>query len=265
MKAIPVLRWAGSKRKILTELRQNMPNHIDRYIEPFAGSAVLFFDAKPKLATIGDINPEVTSTYQAIKTEPEEVTKFLESIPRSQEAYYELRKIDPTGLTPAQRAARLIFLMKSCFNGVYRTNKSGAFNVPFGGKIYAIPESKDILRASALLKNTTIILGDFKKSIASAKSGDFVYLDPPYSDSIRFRGEYGYEGSFLSDEMDRLINACKELDSKGVKVLLSFKQCEKICESLAGWNIKKFEVARSVAGFTDSRRKAAEILASNYD
>jgi DNA adenine methylase len=259
-----ILRWAGSKRKLINELRSLTPKKFTNYIEPFAGSAVLFFDLPQTKGILGDINPEVVATYSAIKHTPAEVILYLESIPKTSDAYYKLRSINPESLDNNQRAARLIFLMKACFNGVYRTNKNGQFNVPLGNKFFSLPDTKAIESASIKLSSMTIVCSDYLEVINMAKTGDFIYLDPPYSDSNRFRGEYSYKGAFRSDDLNRLIDTCISATERNVKILLSFKESDEITQSLPGWKFKKIEVARSVSGFASSRRVAREILAYNY-
>ena len=260
----PILRWAGSKRKLLKELRALSPSSFERYLEPFAGSAVLFFDLLPANGVLGDLNPEVVATDAAIRDTPSEVACYLQSIPKSKEAYYSLRALNPAELKGAHRAARLIYLMKSCFNGVYRTNQPGCFNVPLGTKFFALPDPEMINATSNALKDFELVCGDFMNTLVSADKGDFVYLDPPYSDSTRFRGEYSYQGAFQSADQSRLIAACETLTQKGVQVLLSFKECEVLINALRGWSFQRIDVSRSVAGFAHSRRHAREILAYNY-
>lgn len=260
----PVIRWAGSKRKLLPELRCAAPDNFTRYIEPFAGSAALFFDLLPSTAIIGDINPEIITTYRAIRDNPDEVHFLLTTIPLTNTAYYQLRALSPEALSDTQRAARLIYLMKTCFNGVYRTNKTGQFNVPIGNKTYLLPDHEHINEVSKALKNTSLHCGDFEFILNTADQGDFVYIDPPYSDGTRFRGEYGYAGSFLSHDQERLVKSCEILSERGARVLLSFKECANLRESLKGWNFRSLKVARSVAGFSHARATANEILISNY-
>jgi DNA adenine methylase len=260
----PILRWAGSKRKLLGELRALTPSRLERYIEPFAGSAALFFDLLPGRSVLGDLNPEVIATYAAIRDTPGEVSRHLHHIPKTRDAYYALRSLDPSQLNNVERAARLIYLMKACFNGVYRTNQQGFFNVPMGNKFFALPAPEVINIASQTLQDVDLICGDFAQTTARAGEGDFVYLDPPYSDGNRFRGEYSYQGAFQSDDQIRLVNNCQELSNRGVSVLLSFKESAAVCEALRGWSLKRMDVSRSVAGFAHSRRHAREILAYNY-
>ncbi|MCD2511575.1 Dam family site-specific DNA-(adenine-N6)-methyltransferase [Comamonas endophytica] len=245
-------------------MRSIAPLDFGRYLEPFAGSAVLFFEILPARAVLGDLNPEIFATYSAIRDNPLDVLYYLSSIPQTSEAYYTLRAVDPSSLTRVQRAARLIYLMKSCFNGVYRTNRQGIFNVPLGSKFFSLPDEKNLQAASKALQKVELVCGDFEETLVYASSGDFVYLDPPYSDATRFRGEYSYKGAFHSADLERLVNSCKTLTDNGVRVLLSFKECEAVMDVLSGWSFKHLDVNRSVAGFARSRRSAREILAYNY-
>jgi DNA adenine methylase len=213
---------------------------------------------------LGDLNPEVIVTYEALRDTPDEVLDFLYGIPRTADGYYTLRGLDPAALTKSQRAARLLFLMKGCFNGVYRTNKEGRFNVPLGNKFFALPSPEAVRSASAALSGVDLVCGDFSAAVSDASAGDFVYMDPPYSEAVRFRGEYSYRGAFGANDQDRLISTCNELTRKGVQVLLSFKESDAVCEALPGWSIRRLQVTRSVAGFARARGTANELLAFNY-
>lgn len=260
----PILRWAGSKRKLLNVLEQSVPKRFNTYYEPFAGSAVLFFRLSCKSAVLGDLNPEVALTYQAVREDSDVVAEILYGIPATAPAYYELRALNPEVLTDSQRAARLIFLMKSCFNGVYRTNKQGKFNVPLGSRFYKLPSRQELKEASLLLNRATMLCGDFEKTLSKCREGDFVYLDPPYSDSSRFRGEYSYEGSFSQDDEDRLIDICHHLTRKRVSVLLSFKWKAELLLKLRGWECQQIQARRSVSGFAAARGFSSEILSRNF-
>ena len=160
--------------------------------------------------------------------------RYLVSIPKTSDAYYKLRAVNPQSLSGVERAARLIYLMKACFNGVYRTNRQGLFNVPLGNKFFALPDDDTIDAASRALSQIDLVCGDFSDVVGRAASGDFVYLDPPYSDGTRFRGEYSYQGAFNTADLMRLISACNELSDKKVHVLLSFKESNEVIDALTG-------------------------------
>lgn len=261
----PILRWAGSKRKIAPLLASYAPNRYNRYIEPFAGSAALFFYLQPQISILGDINEEVAITYAAIKNDPSGVFQYLAGIPKTKEAYLQLRLVSLNGLSNIQRAARLVFLMKGCFNGVYRTNKDGHFNVPFGTTVYNTPSEEELTRVSKLLSRTEIFSGHYNEWLLEiAKEDDFCYIDPPYSASNRFRGEYGHKNQFQDPEVLELANICKTLTKKGVKILFSYKLSDLIEKELPNWKIDRIEVGRSVGSQVSSRQPAKEILARNY-
>ena len=191
--AAPILRWAGSKRAILPKLLEQLPSRFTQYIEPFAGSACFFFKINPGRAVIGDANVELIETYRVVKDSPKEVSSILKEMPVSKEDYYLVRGIDVSSLKDQERAARFIYLNRFCFNGLYRTNTLGNFNVPFGApKNYNIPLEEDLVRASQALRNARIICADFEKVVkVHARAGAFVYLDPPfYRSSERTFREY---------------------------------------------------------------------------
>jgi DNA adenine methylase len=261
----PVLRWAGSKRRIASILGTHAPKNFKRYVEPFVGSAALYFHLQPEQAILADVNPEVTTMYKAIKESPAKVHMYLQGIPRSREAYLQLREVSLNGLNDAQRAARLIFLMKGCFNGVYRTNQAGHFNVPFGSVVHKPHDLDALKRVSLSLQNAEIKTGDYKAIVLNAvRKDDFVYLDPPYSSSDRFRGEYGYRTTFRDTQVGQLIQTCNELTDQGAKVMLSYKWDQQLVDELPGWRVVKLNVPRSVGANTSTRSTAAEILALNY-
>ncbi|MBI3727299.1 MAG: Dam family site-specific DNA-(adenine-N6)-methyltransferase [Burkholderiales bacterium] len=240
------------------------PQNFSRYFEPFVGSGAFFFALQPGISFLSDVNPEITATYQAIKDDPYAVHLHLSGIPRTKEAYLILRRLLPGTLSIVQRAARLIFLMKGCFNGVYRTNQSGQFNVPFGSTVYELPSLADLLAVSEALKDTEIKTGDYSWLKQTAQQKDFIYLDPPYSVNDRYRGEYGYEASFQSTQLDELIYFCNDLTQIGAQIMLSYKWNEQIVEHLNGWKIINLKVPRTVSGANSGRIDASEILAMNY-
>ena len=260
-----ILRWSGSKTRLLSDLRRLAPRDFQRYIEPFAGSASLFFEIAPKNAILGDVNPCVIDMYRAIKLDASRVADTLDGIPRTAEAFYMLRELSPADLTLSQRAARLIFLMKACFNGVYRTNKQGKFNVPMGDKIYAIPSREELLGAQKLLEGTELFHADFAKTTSLCDKEDWVYLDPPYKSQGRYRGEYGYDAEFCSMQMTSLVSMAEKLSERGCLVTISYSYDEELIEKLSGWNINPVYAQRSVARSLSKRGAAREIIITNYE
>jgi len=262
--AAPFLRWSGSKARLVSILARSAPKTFRSYIEPFAGSACLFFRMRPNRATLGDLNPEVIDVYTAVRDSPSEVHRYLASIPVSSDAYYIMRELDRTTLTLEQRAARLIYLMKACFNGVYRTNRQGRFNVPLGSRIYAIPTLQELRAASSLLRGATLVSGDFQAALADVQPGDFVYLDPPYPTTTRYRGEYGYAARFDDEDKRRLVTLAKQLTERNVNVMLSYVHDDEIIEELEGWSRMYESVRRTVASGVKFRIDINEMIMTNY-
>ena len=264
MSATPFLRWSGSKARLVSVLERYAPKTYGSYFEPFAGSACLFFRMRPNRATLGDINPEVIDVYTAVRDNPTEVHCHLTSMSVTSEGYYAVRELDLTTLTLEQRAARLIYLMKACFNGVYRTNKRGKFNVPLGSRMYAIPTLQQLLAASALLRGATLVPGDFEAALVNIQEGDFVYLDPPYPTTTRYRGEYGYAAHFSTEDRCRLLAVARELTKRHVYVMLSYVHDDGIIDELVGWSRMYESVRRTVAGGAKFRNAISEMVMTNY-
>jgi len=263
--AEPILRWAGSKRKLLPLLIQASPKTFRRYAEPFFGSGVLFLRLGPDKALLGDLNADLIDAYQVVREHPRAVWNRVIAMSQDADFYYEIRSISPSSLKPLDRAARFIYLNRFCFNGVYRTNRSGHFNVPRGSGKLSVPEFPVFRDFANKLKHAQLSCGDFEKLVGKTRDGDFLYLDPPYAlGEKRDRGEYG-AGSFRENDEDRLISAVRSASERGVKVLLSYSPSEGIKSKLTGWKFYNLSVTRSVAGFADQRRKADEILVSNYE
>lgn len=261
----PILRWAGSKKKLLPVLSSAAPRSFKRYVEPFVGSAVLFLKLDPSEAILSDINTNLIEAYETIRAHPRAVWNRVSSMPLDDSFYYELRAQDADSLKPLDRAARFVYLNRFCFNGVYRTNRQGRFNVSRGyGHLY-VPNWEVFRDFSKRLTAATLKNDDFEKVVAKTNSGDFLYLDPPYAlQGQRDRGEYGV-GAFRENDEDRLAEALLDASARGVQILLSYSPSPGLLHRLQGWRVKHLKVARNVAGFARDRRTADEILVSNYD
>src|SRR3984957_7722891 len=172
----PFLRWAGSKRRLLPVLQTFWTKKHKRYVEPFAGSACLFFAIKPAKAILGDLNPELIATYIEVKYRIDAVLKELKRLkPDDKEEYLRLRKLDTATLAPHARAARFIYLNRYCFNGIYRTNLAGQFNVPYSGvRCGAVPPDAIFEKCSSRLRRARFINGDFENVLRHAQKGDLV-------------------------------------------------------------------------------------------
>lgn len=262
--AEPILRWAGSKKKLLPLLAAAKPPTISRYVEPFVGSAILFLRLDAEAAILGDINSDLIETYGTLRDHHHDVWERVSAMSQDDDYYYELRAQDASALGKLDRAARFVYLNRFCFNGVYRTNRQGRFNVARGyGHLY-VPSAEVFSGMAKALRRADLHCGDFEPVVNRAASGDFLYLDPPYAlGGKRDRGEYGV-GSFREPDEDRLVEAIQRASRRGVNVLLSYSPSPRVIENLPGWQVRELTVARNVAGFAGSRRQAREILVSNY-
>jgi len=260
----PIFRWAGSKRKLLPILIKNIPNSYNQYVEPFCGSACLFFAVNPKKAILGDMNSELISTYQAIRKYPSEIAKLASNIPNDKKTYLEIRAQPQDSLDVVSRAVRFIYLNRYCFNGVYRTNLRGEFNVPMGSRTGGIPSELRFLNCAEALNTADLYSGDFETVFSHLKDGDFLYVDPPYSKpGSKHGGEYG-PGSFQYSDIERLLSFLIRADQRGVNFLLSYSNEADLIAALPNnWMVREIKVKRHVSGFSQYRLDASEILISN--
>jgi DNA adenine methylase len=248
---------------MIPKLLACLPSDLGRYVEPFAGSACLFFAVKPKLAILGDFNFELMNTYRVIARHPRLVAREVSRYPIDDGTYYALRAQNPESLGDIERASRFMYLNRHCYNGVYRTNLKNQFNVPRGVRSGECPSEAEVYRCSLALRSATLIAGDFETTLAQVKSGDFVYLDPPYSSSSRpTYGEYGY-GAFDRADCKRLFVLLRDLSARGVRVLFSYAEEPAVLNALRGWSIASISVRRQVAG-GPGKKNVSEILASNF-
>lgn len=262
----PLLRWAGSKRRLVSTLQSIAPTKWNRYVEPFVGSACLFFALKPFSAILGDRNEHLINAYNILRQHPRILARQVHSIPLTKNEYYRVRAIPFGELTEFDRAVHFIYLNRRCFNGVYRTNRKGEFNVPLGSNTGGIPPEQHFYRCSIALRNAVLNPGDFESTCDLASKGDFVYLDPPYSSKTRAGyGEYGYD-SFQEMDMPRMMKTLRKLDTKGCHFVLSYCFTEQILRTMQKrWNVKKLKVRRHIAGFSEHRANVYEILVTNYE
>ncbi len=259
------LRWAGSKRRLIPHLAAQCPDAPARYVEPFVGSGALFFHLQPAAAVLGDLNRELMLTYACVRDHPEAVHTALTRIRRGSRSYYKLRATNPRHLAPLDQAARFIFLNRFCFNGLYRTNRAGVFNVPYGrSRTGRLPTPEDLVSAAALLKHCRLFCGDFEVLVrAVLRPGDLVYLDPPYvlPNARRFQ-HYGADSFCLAD-LPRLAALLDHVASRGAWFLLSYADCPEARKAFRHWHFEEVVTHRNIAGFADRRRSAQELIVSN--
>ncbi len=262
--SLPFLRWAGSKRKQIPALSEFWNTDYRRYIEPFAGSACLFFAVSPRHALLTDINDDLVTTYNAVRDHHRAVSNRLQSLSRGKRNYYKIRNDRLADLDPIDAAARFIYLNRYCFNGLYRTNGDGRFNVPYSAaRVGHLSTPDELRKASTALKVATIRSADFEATLAEARSGDFVYLDPPFAVGNRrmFR-QYG-PSCFGLDDLVRLAKQLHTLDGRGVSFVLSYAHCREALDHFGTWPRRRVYVQRNIAGFSKHRRRAGEIIFSN--
>ena len=260
---VPIFRWAGSKRKSLDSLAAFWEDRFGRYIEPFAGSACLFLKIKPEEAILSDLNTSLIETYQTIRSKPSMVAEALYALPRNSETYYVIRRKIKTTKEPIKRSAYFIYLNRNCFNGIYRTNRDGEFNVPYGSKQGQYPRPCDFESIASLLTNTKLLAGDFGSTLRHLRRNDFVYLDPPYAATgVRTFVEYG-KTAFGMDDLQRLARHLDRIDDRGAYFLVSYAECDAAKKIAKKWNSTTIAVRRQIAGFSAKRKMAGELLITN--
>lgn len=262
-RAKPFLRWAGSKRKQLGRLGSFWsPRHV-RYVEPFAGSACLFFELAPQAAVLGDNNSALIELYRVVRDEPESVFRRLCRIGRDADTYYRWRKKKPAKLDKETRAVRLLYLNRNCFNGIFRTNVKGEFNVPIGVRPGAYFSKEDFLLCARLLERATLVAGDFEKTLEHVQEGDFVYLDPPFALESRRMFRHYSKRSFQTTDVPRLGDALRRIEAAKADFLVSYADCAAARGLAKEWTAIRLPISRHVGGWRDRRRHAYEWLITN--
>jgi DNA adenine methylase len=267
--AHPFLKWAGGKRQLIPQYQCYIPQTFGTYYEPFLGGGAMFFHLLPKIAILTDINDELINTYCSVRDDVEGLIKLLSKHQQNHTKsahnyYYQIREYNPRD--KLKRAARFIYLNKTCFNGLYRVNSQGKFNVPMGR--YKNPKICDrelLMAVSALLQNTTLEVAPFTKVLDRAIADDFVYFDPPYhpiSTTSNFTAYSRY--AFNEPEQIQLRNTFKNLAETGVKVMLSNSDCEFIRDIYDEFIIHKISASRAINSHGTKRGKISEVLITSY-
>lgn len=258
----PFLKWAGGKRWLVDRYFSYLDVQHNRFIEPFLGSGAVFFRLMPKTAILCDKNEQLIETYSAIRDDWALVERYLHDHHRkhSKEYYYEVRSKRPR--SPASRAARFIYLNRTCWNGLYRVNLSGEFNVPIGTKINAVLETDDFEYISQLLSSVELLAGDFELALSQAGDGDFVFIDPPYTVKHNFNGFVKYNESIFSwDDQVRLRDCVASASARGAKVIVTNACHESIKEIYR--DVGEVEVlsrASVIAGKRGARGRYEEVV-----
>ncbi|MGI6710227.1 MAG: Dam family site-specific DNA-(adenine-N6)-methyltransferase [Bacilli bacterium] len=272
----PFVKWAGGKTQILSKICELMPNEFETYFEPFVGGGALFLYLAPEKAYINDSNSELMGAYECLKdlNKYTKLLKILEEheVNHSEEYYYEIRALDRNDdfekMPVYERAARMIYLNKACYNGLYRVNSKGYFNVPSGRKTNVNTYDRDnmlLLRNYFLNNDINILNTDFEEAVKSAKEGDFVYFDPPY-DTLDEKDTFtSYsKDSFGKEAQTRLARVYQELSDKGVKVMLSNHNTRYINELYKEFNKTIIKAKRMINSNADGRGEVEEIIITNY-
>lgn len=273
----PFLKWVGGKRQLLPELVKYVPKLTSKhtYYEPFIGGGALLFELQPPKAAINDSNRELINCYEVIRDSLDELLEELSNAKysNSETSYYKMRDLDRSkkypNLSEVQKAARIIYLNKTCYNGLFRVNSQGQFNVPFGR--YKNPNFLDdaVLRAvNKYLNSNDITLSnqDFKEAVEDAKKGDFVYLDPPYDPVSATASFTGYDvNGFNRNEQERLKKLFDALTTKGCKVMLSNSCTDFIQDLYKDYQVKIVRATRSINSNALKRGMVDEVLVFNYE
>ncbi|MBA4452686.1 MAG: DNA adenine methylase [Nitrosopumilaceae archaeon] len=273
----PFVKWAGGKRQLIPILNDNLPKSMGTYYEPFLGGGALLFhilsERNGQKCGVSDLNSDLVLTYTTIRDKANDLIHSLKNHSKnyqkdSKSYYYAIRESNPR--SAVEKTSRLLFLNRTCFNGLYRVNSKGKFNVPLGK--YTNPNivnEENIRSVSHVLQSSKVSIKcrDFESVLNDAKKGDLVYFDPPYqpvSDTANFTS-YTHK-SFTITDLKRLANLCLDLDSKGCKVLLSNSDSQEVAEMFTDkqWKIKKIEANRSINSNSKKRTGHFELLIKNY-
>ena len=272
---LPFLKWVGGKRQLMPEIRKMLPKGVANrpYYEPFIGGGALFFDLQPKRAIINDYNEELINVYTVIRDNPNELIEDLRKHENTAEYFYKIRAVDRQPLfallSKIQRASRIIYLNKTCYNGLYRVNNAGEFNSPFGK--YRNPNivNEPVIRAVSKYLNSPQIQisnGDYELILRDMPINSFVYLDPPYhpiSESSNFTGYV--QGGWNDGDQLRLRDVCNRLNDNGIKFLLSNSASDFIRDIYSGYNIHVVQANRAVNSNSSKRGQVDEFLICNYE
>ena len=269
----PFVKWVGGKRQLLPAIKANLPVHYNTYAEPFIGGGAVLFDLLPEKAIINDFNGELINLYLVIKHNLEELLVDLKKHQNTPDYFYEIRGLDRKedfqALDAVKRASRVIYLNKTCYNGLYRVNSSGEFNAPFGKyKNPNIVNEETLRSVSAYLNDhkVEILCGDFEDAVKKLKKDDFVYFDPPYDPVSKSANFTGYvEGGFGPRDQIRLRDVCNKLDKKGVHFLVSNSDTDFIRDLYRDFHIVEVKAKRSINSDSKKRGAVNELLIKNYE
>ena len=274
-KCSPFVKWAGGKRKLISQILPHFPKEFNNYFEPFIGGGAVIFEIQNysniQKFYISDLNSDLINLYLTVKNKPEKLLSELKIHENNEEYFYKIRNLDRdekifSKLTDIQKASRFLYLNKTAFNGLYRVNSKNQFNVPFGK--YKNPnyaDSENILKCSQFLKKVNIFNQDFEEFKKLIKKGDFIYFDPPYFPVNKTSSFTSYtQNGFDLSEQKRLLNMMRWIDSIGAYFLLSNAHTEETLDFYKEFKIIEVETGRSINSKAQNRGKIKEILVKNY-
>lgn len=267
-RAQPVLKWAGGKRQMLDRYKEFFPTRFNVYHEPFLGGGAVFFHLAPPVAILSDSNHDLMNMYQVIRNDVDRLIEDLSLHRNDRDYYYQIRAMDVRKLSDVQRASRLIYLNKTCYNGLYRVNRKGEFNVPFGK--YRKPRILDVkllLAVSSVLQRAVLLEGDFEMVLENARPGDFVYFDPPYVPLTRTSNFTDFtDRSFTLRDQERLAETFHRLARKGCLVMLSNSDTPFVRElySRYGGGIIPLTANRHINSRGDKRGPVGELIVCSW-
>lgn len=256
----PILKWPGGKRLLADHIIALMPLQRERYIEPFLGGGAVFFRLRPTSAVLGDADPALINCYTQIRDHPSEVLRALARMKNSQAEYYRIRGARPR--SGVSRAARLLYLANLSFNGIYRLNFKGEFNVPYGHRPHRRPVEPTHLRTvSAVLRNATLRCDDFEVTLRKARSGDIVYLDPPYTVAHANNGFIRYNARlFAWSDQQRLAIAAREAACRGAFVVVTNADHVSVRNLYSGFHEVRLERSSTIAAASGKRKVVTESI-----
>jgi len=263
--ARPFLKWAGGKSQLLPDLLRYAPGEYGRYYEPFLGGGALFFALQPARAVLSDSNAQLIGAYQAVRQDVEALIRRLRRFRATRDAYYSVRARDPADLSPMARAARFIYLNRTCYNGLYRVNSAGRFNVPFGRyKNPRICDPEGLRAAGAALRRARLRVGDFEAVTRPARAGDLVYFDPPFDPLSPTASFTSYTaGGFGPEEQARLARLCRALAERGCHVMLSNSDTPLIRRLYRDFRLVELQARRAINRNANGRGPVTELLILN--
>lgn len=259
------LKWVGGKSRTAPLLASLAPAGFTRYVEPFLGSGAVFYALCPPKALLGDLNEELLLCFRHVRDEPEQVMALLDGMVNTAEEYSRIRAQDPRSLSDLERAARVIYLNKTGFRGIWRVNRRGQFNVPYGAYDRPLFNPATVRAASRALQAAELVHGDFEELLARTRPGDWVYLDPPYVPAGGYSDFKRYTaGQFREGDHERLVRCCHDLDRRGIPFALTNTNNDAVRALYGAFHLHVMPTRRDV--HLDSlKRSSTDLVVANYD